>query len=319
VLIDDPERLALLAARVPDVKPIEHDALELASIYGQVASRVARAARKAAPPRPTVAVLLNYRTPDDALMALESIASPQTALQGVVLVDNGSHDGCEDYLRQQAAGATVVVNEVNLGFSGGCNVGIRAALDRGADRILLMNADTVLSADSLGLLQEALDGDPTLGIVGPTIVSRANPEVVLSRGMRFLAMTGRMRHRGFGATSNGPAQTERVVVDGVSGCAMLIRQAVFERIGLLDEEYFFGFEALDYCLRARAAEFLTACVERSVALHEGNVSIGRHTSSRIYFATRNHLLLGSRIHASRPMRQLRSGAIVLFNLAHVLF
>src|SRR5262249_12760218 len=125
VLIDDPERLALLAARVPDVKPIEHDALELARIYGEVASRVARAARKAAPPRPTVAVLLNYRTPDDALTALESIGSPPTALQGVVLVDNGSHDGCEDYLRQQAAGATVVVNDVNLGFSGGCNVGIR--------------------------------------------------------------------------------------------------------------------------------------------------------------------------------------------------
>jgi GT2 family glycosyltransferase/glycosyltransferase involved in cell wall biosynthesis len=318
-LIDDPEQLARLAARVPDVKPIEHDALELAGIYDEVTSRVARAARKVAPPRATIAVLLNYRTPDDALTALESIASPQAALRGVVLVDNGSHDGCEDYLRQHAEGATIISNDVNLGFSGGCNVGVRAALDRGADRILLLNADTVLTADSLALLQEALDGDPTLGIVGPTILSRANPEVVLSRGMRFLAMTGRMRHRGFGDASSKARCTEPVDVDGVNGCAMLIRRAVFERVGLLDEEYFFGFEDLDYCLRARAAGFRTACVERAVALHEGNVSIGPRSSSLIYFATRNHLLLGSRIHASPPMRQLRSGAIVLFNLAHVLF
>jgi GT2 family glycosyltransferase len=101
---------------------------------------------------------------------------------------------------------------------------------------------------------------------------------------------------------------------------MLIKREVIERIGMLTEEYFFGFEDLDFCLRARIAGFRTACVGTVVVLHEGSVSIGRKSLRRIYFATRNHLLLASRLSTRRsPFASgAQAVAIVTLNLAHVL-
>jgi N-acetylglucosaminyl-diphospho-decaprenol L-rhamnosyltransferase len=57
-----------------------------------------------------------------------------------------------------------------------------------------------------------------------------------------------MRHRGFGDRLHGTQPA--TPVDGISGCCLLIRRAVFDAIGLLDEEYFFSFEDLDFCLKA---------------------------------------------------------------------
>jgi GT2 family glycosyltransferase len=95
---------------------------------------------------------------------------------------------------------------------------------------------------------------------------------------------------------------------------------VFERVGLLAEEYFFGFEDLDFCLRAREAGFRTVCVGDAIVQHEGSVSIGRTSGRRAYFAVRNHLLLSRRVSSGAPAlsRGVRAAAIVAFNFAHVL-
>ena len=126
-----------------------------------------------------------------------------------------------------------------------------------------------------------------------------------------------MRHRAAGrrvaALEPGPVQ----IVDAVSGCVMFIRRAVFERAGLLDEAYFFSFEDIDFCLRARDAGFQTGCVQEAVAYHEGGRTIGRRSARRVYFATRNHLRLAAQ--AGRPRgRSLRAGLVVGVNAAYVL-
>ena len=75
---------------------------------------------------------------------------------------------------------------------------------------------------------------------------------------------------------------------------MLIRRPVFELAGLLDEEYFFSFEDIDFCLRAADKGFRSACVEAAVAYHEGASTIGRQSPRRMLFATRDHLATPSR-------------------------
>lgn len=94
------------------------------------------------------------------------------------------------------------------------------------------------------------------------------------------------------------------------------RRAVFERAGFLDEAYFFSFEDIEFCLRARDAGFQTACVQGALAYHEGGRTIGRRSARRVYFATRNHLRLAAQAgdSAGRPFR----GALVLgLNAAYV--
>src|SRR6185436_10315184 len=103
-----------------------------------------------------------------------------------------------------------------------------------------------------------MEETPSLGIVAPVLLSREEPDHIASAGIFFSERTGRMRHhaagRRFAALGTDPLR----VVDAVSACVMLVRREVFEAVGLLDEAYFFSFEDIDFCLRARNAGFQTA-------------------------------------------------------------
>jgi hypothetical protein len=183
-----------------------------------------------------------------------------------------------------------------------------------------VNSDVWLPPDCVGRLEDAGASDPAIGVVGPLLLSRSDPEQVVSLGISFSEWSGRMRHEGYGRRfASLPPMTNRIVA-GISGCVMLVRRQVFERIGLLDEDYFFTFEDLDFCLRARRAGFSSAIVAAAVAYHEGSGSLGFRSPSRVYFASRNHLLLASRAipHGNRGMRLVRAACIVGLNLAHVL-
>ena len=183
--------------------------------------------------------------------------------------------------------------------------------------MLLVNSDLTLAEDAIGCLESALEARPGAGIAGPLVLVQSDPDRVESMGIRFSAATGRTRHHGFGArAAEAPAEPREV--DGVSGCAMLIRREVFERIGLLAEEYFFSFEDLDFCLRARAAGLATLCVGAARAYHAGGRTIGARSARRQYFATRNHLLMAGRVAPapSRARAVLRAGVIVARGLVH---
>ena len=87
---------------------------------------------------------------------------------------------------------------------------------------------------------------------------------------------------------------------------------------LFDAAYFFFFEDVDLCLRARAAGFETRCVPGARVYHEGGRTIGARSARRVYFATRNHLRLASRLQPRRLMRTITAGSIVALNTAYVL-
>jgi N-acetylglucosaminyl-diphospho-decaprenol L-rhamnosyltransferase len=100
---------------------------------------------------------------------------------------------------------------------------------------------------------------------------------------------------------------------------MLIRREVFDRAGFFDERYFYSFEDIELCLRARRAGFRSLLVPTAVAYHEGHVSIGAASTARLYYAARNHLLLAQ---SARPMTGaralVRAAGIVGLNLAYAL-
>jgi GT2 family glycosyltransferase len=101
---------------------------------------------------------------------------------------------------------------------------------------------------------------------------------------------------------------------------MLVNRAVFDRIGVFDADYFFSFEDLDFCLKARAAGFATVLAGSAAAYHEGGKSIGASSPRRLYFAARGHLLLARRAStAAGPLAVWpRTVSIVALNLAHAI-
>jgi len=264
------------------------------------------------------AVVLNFRTPERTILTVRSLQASRRVVDHVIVVDNGSEDGSTAQLRELEPDVTVLSSSRNLGFSGGTNVGLREALRHGADLVALVNSDVMLEPDCLGRLETALS-QPGVGVAGPLLVSRIEPRVVQSAGIRFSAVSGRMRHLDVGRTPEALNLQGCRIVDGVSGCVMLIGRTVLDRVGLLNEDYFFSFEDIDFCLRARQAGFATVCVPKAAAVHDGSLTIGRRSAGRLYFATRNHLLLAARVAPSSPVhRAFRTASILALNIAHAL-
>ena len=201
-------------------------------------------------------------------------------------------------------------------FSKGMNVGIRHALSRGAEVVMLVNSDAIVPPDCIGALERCLDATMDGGIAGPVLRSRSDPGQLASAGMTYGPRTGRMRHLSFGVRSTAREVRPDRLVDGVSGCAMLVRRTVFESIGLFDEDYFFSFEDLDFCLKARRAGFATLVAGAATAYHEG--SHDRRRFAAAAYSPRNHLVMARRNggSASPLMAAWRTMSIVALNLAH---
>ena len=321
-LVDEPglfDHLKAGALATP-VRTIEDDVQGTRAMY---ASLIAQQPRSLRPPRLS-AIVLNYRTTDDTLLAVAAQLASNRRPDEVIVVDNDVADECRAPLARcgdRGGRIRYLHTGRNLGFAGGTNAGIREALKSGSDQILLVNADVVVPPDCIGLLQEALAREKT-GIVGPVVRSRSFPDVIGSAGIDYSLHTGRMRHRAFGArvggSDNGGPLADDGPRDAVSGCAMLIAREVFERIGLFDERYFFSFEEIDFCLRARQAGFETRLVASASVYHAGSRAIGPESTRRFYFAARNHLLLASLTASGEPLwtRGRVATWVAALNIAH---
>ena len=287
------------------------------------ARRLYQSHRRAHASSRIAAVVLNYGTPDDTYLAVRSLLASGRSVSPVIVVNNDVDDS-EAALRAALAPVwsklVFVQTGRNLGFSGGMNAGVREALAGGADAVMLVNSDVIVPPDCVEQLERAIASTPKAGIAGPVVLARSEPDRVASLGMTYAPATGRMRHQGFGDRGNhdGGSQPSARTVDGVSGCLMLVRRDVFDAIGLLDEDYFFSFEDLDFCLKARRAGFATLLVGAAAAYHEGGRSMGATSPRRLYFAARNHLLLARRVDpgAGAVAAAARTTSIVLLNIAH---
>jgi GT2 family glycosyltransferase/glycosyltransferase involved in cell wall biosynthesis len=315
-LMAEPALLSRLASRAPAMMSIDHDARQLVRIYGDLA-RV-RKRRLPTRKRQLAAVIVNYRTPMDTVLAGWSVERSQF-VDHLIVVDNGSGDDSESLVHARLPRAQLIQAGGNLGFAGGCNLGIRAALKNGAERVLLLGADALITRDTVERLERGLDEHAEAGIAGPIVLARADPSHIASAGIRFSTQSGRMRHLQTNETYDRALPPPTRIVAAVDGCAMLIRAEVFERIGLLREDYFFYFEEVDFCLRAREQGFESIVVGDAVAYHEGARSIGADSPLRLYYAARNHQLAAKRFGNGGPLRGfLRVGSIAGLNVAYAL-
>ncbi len=327
--VTEPGLRERLRAGIPRVRTLEDATRETREIYdrlvrpstspGRPASHTASSVR----PEPVEgrtavsAIVLNYGTPEDTLLAVRSLMASREPLSQIIVVDNSHDRQCEEALAALREEVILIRSGSNLGFSGGMNLGIRRALDAGASHVFLVNSDAIVPPATIGRLLAVLKAGPTRGVVSPVIASRSRPGVIASLGMSYSDATGRMRHRGAGERLDLAAGDDWESMPAVSGCAMLAAREVFERIGLLDEAYFFSFEDLAFCLAARDAGFDVGVARRAAVLHEGSLTLGTASPRRLYFAARNHLRAAANRPASTAVAGLaRGAAIVGYNLAH---
>lgn len=238
-----------------------------------------------------VITVLNWNRASDTIECVDSLQNLVYPSFEIVVVDNASTDGSVPALEHKFPALKINRNSRNLGYAGGNNVGIRYALDHGADYILLLNNDTVVDKDLVRDLVSVIQREPQAGIVSPTIYDYREPKKVWFAGASIDWETGESPHAGLGERDSG--QFNRVIeVDCVTGCAMMVSRAVFERVGLLDPDYFLYYEDTDLCVRAAKAGFKSYCVQTAKVWHKESSSTQANLGSDLhaYYHTRNRLL-----------------------------
>lgn len=232
-------------------------------------------------------VILNWKRPQETVECLRSVARLDYPAYEVILVDNGSANGSLEAIRGEFPAARIIENKRNLGFAGGCNVGIRRALHDGAAYVLLLNDDTEVAPDLLRRLVLAAESDPHIGMLGPTIYYHQPADVIWSAG-GVLGKYGNPSHRDVTAIDQYSDDVQEV--DYMTGCALLVKRGVIERVGAFDERFFAYFEETEWCTRARHAGFRIVYVPHAHMWHKVEPNARGTSQMYLYLMARNRLL-----------------------------
>lgn len=250
-------------------------------------------------------IVLNWNDWDDTLECLESLENNDYPNKQIVVVDNGS----DKKRKAQSVKCKIIYNRENLGFSGGNNVGIKYALENGADYVLILNNDTVVSRDFLTKLVKAGESDKSSGFLGPKIcfyppLRRAGEDRdrIWFAGGRINWLYNKGIMKGYGEIDKGQYGNQEET-EYLTGCCLLIKKEVLKKIGLMPEEYFLYYEDVDWSLAARQAGFKCVFVPQAKIWHKGSASTREGSPSYIYYHVRNGLIL-ARKYAPRHIQPL---------------
>jgi GT2 family glycosyltransferase len=236
---------------------------------------------------PLVAVIvINWETCERTIACLRALQRQDYPQLWILAVDNGSGDGSAEQICAAFPMIEVIALEHNLGFARGVNRGIRCALALGCEYVLLLNSDADAPPDTVTRLVAAMQRSPQTGV--------ATPKILYTGEQRFLwGIGGRMYPAwlivyGMGEIDRG--QYDRIALDFVFGCAMIIRRAVFDTIGLFDERFFMYYEDGDFCLRAKKAGYQIGLFPEIKIWHDGSASTRSRDHLREFYHIRSRIL-----------------------------
>lgn len=276
-------------------------------------------------PDPTFGVVLvNWNGHDDTIAALESLVAARPRPERVIVVDNGSHDDsvarleawgrahAPTFARTRSASAAaddgdlapwlmLIEAGANLGFSGGNNVGLAHLARRSAaTHFLLLNNDAMVAPDYFARMREAIARAPDAGLIGCLIFHHPERHRIWYAGAREVPYRALLLHHQDPPADHAPRPTTFV-----TGCAMLIARAVYERLGGLPECYNpIYWEDSDYSFHVRRAGWPVLIAPAAHVYHRVGASGGgeRLTPRVAFWQNRNRVLFVRRNY--RGLRRL---------------
>ena len=236
-----------------------------------------------------VIVILNTNRRQDTLECLSSLEKMNYQNKSVIILDNHSTDGSVEAFRSSFPDVDIIQLKDNRGYAGNNNVGIEAAVAKGADWVLVLNEDTILAEDCLDQLIQVGESDPKIGILGPMVYHYDEPEIIQSAGGR-LDQYWRAWHIAQNEPDLGQFSGAHSV-EWISGCAIMVRREVIEQVGMLDSRFFYYWEETEWCLRSSRRGWLVMHVPQAKLWHKGVQRNYQPNPSVTYYSTRNRFLM----------------------------
>jgi GT2 family glycosyltransferase len=236
-----------------------------------------------------IAVILNYRRSSETIDCVNSLLQSGYSNLEVLIVDNFSGDGSEEKFRERYPAMKIIQTGRNLGFTGGVNAGLSEALKAGATYILLLNEDTLVSANFLDPLVSALEEIQRAAAAGGTIYHHPDTSRVWFAGGQLVPWRGlAVHHVSRPPHFNGTTQAWRKVTF-LTGCMTLIRVSHLHAIGLRDERFFMSLEDIEYSARILNKGYEQLYAPASVIYHR--IPVTYESAFNLYYSVRNRLLL----------------------------
>ena len=237
----------------------------------------------------TSIITVNFNQPAVTIAFLNSIKDKlrQEDIE-VILVDNGSAENHENDFKAIYPNLTYIYSEVNLGFAGGNNLGIRAA--KGA-YLLFLNNDTEVTSNLINVCQKEMELNPEIGLLSPLILYYDQPDVIQYAGFTEMSyLTG--RNSGIGSMEINKQQFEHQSRETgyCHGAAMMCRSEDLKTAGLMPELFFLYYEELDWCEKFKKSGKKIWFTGKTYIYHKESISVGKESILKTYFMTRNRML-----------------------------
>ena len=237
---------------------------------------------------PTVTIItINYNQLQltcDLLDSLRKVTYPSVE---VIVVDNHSKENPSDVLGEKYPEVKLIVSDENLGFAGGNNLGIRASQ---GDYLLFLNNDTEVDPGFLEPLVAMFESNPDAGAASPKIIyHNSGGKIQYAGSTKIDSFTGRSKLIGWMEKDNGQYNVLQET-SLAHGAAMMVSRRIIREVGMMPEFFFLYYEEVDWCESIKRAGHKIYFVPDSKVYHKESMSIGKRSTLKTYYLTRNRLL-----------------------------
>ncbi|MDB5119515.1 MAG: glycosyltransferase family 2 protein [Sphingobacteriales bacterium] len=206
----------------------------------------------------------------------------------IIVVDNGSDTNPVHEWGNKYPDVTFIRSDVNLGFAGGNNLGIKVAK---GEFLFLINNDTEFTGGLIEQLLSTMYRNQQIGILSPKIRYFHKPEL-----LQYVGFT-EMNYYTARNSCIGQFEKDNHQYDSLSGktgyahgAAMFIRKIALEKAGLMAENFFLYYEEIDWCEKFKQAGFEIWVDLKALIYHKESVSVGKKSALKEYFMNRNRIL-----------------------------
>lgn len=266
----------------------------------------------------TSVIILHYGSISDTLECLGELKRKNTGYPfRTIVVSNSADIGLSDSVRKIDSSIDIIINQKNLGFAEGNNIGIKYALQKGSKNIILLNNDALSSDSLIKNIVTCSEKNPEAGLISPKIYFAKGDEYYKNRyknhekGKVLWYAGGQIDWKNCYASNRGVDEVDcgqydsEAITDFATGCCMLIKKDVTEKIGYFDSKYFLYFEDVDYSIRAAKSGIMVYYCPNAYVWHKNASSSGRPGSSlHLYYQTRNRLYFGLKYASVRVKKSL---------------
>ncbi|MDJ1184766.1 glycosyltransferase family 2 protein [Roseofilum casamattae] len=226
-------------------------------------------------------LIVNYYS---AELIKSLLASVPMAEVHIIIVDNSPGDRALSSFTEQYPNLTLLSPGENLGFGGGCNLGLNWVWERDRQAIVwLINPDTTLHDGAIAYIRQCLHVRPDIAILGTQIVD-SQGELWFTQG-QFNPWLGSLSDREAMATSSALVAPCR----WVSGCSLILNFPKFDRAPQFDRHYFLYYEDNDLCERYFQQGYAIAVTQAVLVTHQVSATSDRNLSAKFRHATYSKL------------------------------